>query len=479
MNEIISRRLVDGAYRLALRIPSGALKGAGTAMTAAMAEEGRLVVREGPRAGSSVPWRFDAIVQDEEGALLLGPDPAGTSLSGAGLDDAAGLEEGMPRLLALARALSLLLAEGVLPRGIVSTGVLFPGGDRVLLLPPSSVARALAARGSEIRAAAAARLRSPRAAGPEADASFLLAQAAYRFATGAGAFEREAAEPGSVAGASRRSAPTGLAAPRLDPALASLIDKALADPGSARLSDWVAALDAARAAHWTRELPPGEEAAIARRGEALEASMRARQRRSDFFRKRGAILLVAAAVLAALGLVAGDLVRAQEDKPDYSWLSPRELVQRYYIALDGLDAESLEACGDKKAFKGDWNFVLNLTVITKTRTAYEGKSPLLRALDWAAAGKPALSQGELLYGISGLAISAAASSATAPSATAPSAADRETFRAEYSFWSLEPPASAPADAAPVPTEERRADTLTLERAKTGWKIVALERKVIP
>ena len=80
MNDLLLRRPDNGAYKLALRFPGGALKGAGAALAAAMGEDGRLVplVATGPGGpGSSVVsaiWRFENILQDEEGGLVIGPD---------------------------------------------------------------------------------------------------------------------------------------------------------------------------------------------------------------------------------------------------------------------------------------------------------------------------------------------------------------------------------------------------------------------
>jgi hypothetical protein len=341
----------------------------------------------------------------------------------------------------------------------------------VLVLPVQAAARALSARGAAARAAALARLSSPKADGPEADASFLLAQAAYRLATGKGAFEREASEPGSVAPGTRYSTAAALAAPRLDPALAALVDDALADPGAASLEAWVGALEAAASRGWTRELPAAEESALASRRAAAEAESLARRRRADFWRKRGALVAVLGAAVAVIALFAADMFRASKDKPDFSSLAPREIVRRYYSAVSGLDLEALEACGSSKAFEGDWNYVMNLSVIMKTRMAYEGKSPLVGAESWIAAGKPALAPTDFLSGIAGLALSREGGDAST-----------ERFRADYSFWSLDrkdDPSGDPSKVVSSPAEERRVDEITLSLGEHGWKIVRLERKVLP
>jgi hypothetical protein len=470
MSDIVMRLRLGGARMLALRFSATGAKGAGPALTAAMAEEGRLVA-----GGASVPWRFESTVEDGDSILLVGPEPVGfgdataEAAHATSLDDSKDMETGLSRLLVLTRALFALQAEGLLPRGIVSSSILFSDdGAAILVLPPNAAARALTASGAPARSAAFARLSSPRSDGPEADASFLLALAAYRIATGKHAFEREAGEPSSVAGSTPSGAPAVLAAPRLDRGLAALVDKALADPARAALGEWLSVLGSASSSGWIRELPPEEEAELSRRREAAEAGERSRRRRADFLRKRGGVLVASTVAILALALVAGDMLRAERDKPDYSRLAPRELVRRYYLAVDGLDLDSLEACGDGKAIKDDRDMLINLVVITKTRTAYEGKSPVVRALDWAAAGKPELAPTYFLYGITGLSISDEGGNG----------ANRAFLRADYSLWSLDRPDSAPVGAASIPTESRRSDTLTLDRGRKGWRIVALERRIL-
>jgi hypothetical protein len=472
MNDTVTRITRDGADKLALRFPGGALKGAGSALAAAMNEEGFLVQLGPEGAGAKARrWRFESLVQEGEGALLIGPDFAGASM-----DEAAGIAAGMPLLIAAARALEALAVEGALPRGLVSSGILVAGAgggsEAVLVMPATAVAKALSARGSDARSEAVARLASPRATGPEADASFILAQAAYRYATGKNAFEREAAEPGSVAGSARYSASAALAAPRLDPALSALVDAALADPGAVPLAAWVASLEAAAAKGWERELAAADEAAIERRRAAFKAESLKKRKRAYFFRKRGGILIAAAVAAAAVAFIAADMIRAQRDKPDFSALPPLALVERYYSAIEAIDLESLEACGDKKVLKGDWDSALNLNVVIKTRMAYEGRNPVLHAKDWIAAGKPTLAETDFLYGIVGMSVAEEVGGG----------ADTRKYRASYSFWSLdrrEDPSGDPSKSASFPLEERRRDELVLARGEKGWKIIGLEREILP
>jgi hypothetical protein len=472
MNAILTRITKDGEDKLALRFSSGAVKGSGPALTSAMSEEGFLIPADSSRIEV---WKFDGIAQEGEGASLVGP-----AFEGASLDDAESLREGMSLLSRVARALVALASGGKLPRGLVSSGILVskaktagaPGA--VLILPPAAAAKALSTQGPSSRAAAVARLTSPHSQSPEADASFFLAQAAYRCATGKNAFEREAAEPGNLAGSKRYSLAAVLAAPRLDPALAALIDAALDDPNRAGLGAWAEALEAASAAGWERELSAGEEAQIARRRASVEAETAKVLKRDAFFLKRGGLIIGAAVVLLVVGFAVSDIARAQRDKPNFSGLPPLEVVRHYYEAMDGIDLDSLEACGERGAIKADMDVLTNLVVLTKTRMAYEGRSPILPAKGWIASGMKALKETDFLYGIVGLEIADVDSG----DVVGPSA-DARRFRATYSLWSpdrVEDSSGDPGKVRSQPKEDKRVDELVLRQGKKGWRIVSLDRR---
>jgi hypothetical protein len=430
------------------------------AMAASLTEEGSLVARGASRREA---WRFESLGEGESEALLIGP-----GFEGASLDSGALVEDGMPLLLAAAKALDLLNREGCLPRGIVSSGILVGPGGEVLVLPAVAVARALSARGPEVRAAAAARLVHPRSDGPEADASFLLAQAAYRFAAGAHPYPREAAESGSSAPPSPPVLAAALAAPLLDPALAAMIDEALADPKAVPLSRWRATLDEASGRGWLRVIGPGEEAELARRRAAALEAARRKGAAASFMRRRGALIGGVAAALALIGLFATSMIGRRADLPNLSGLSPIQVAQAYYRAIDSLDLETMEVAAEKKARKEDDNMAVNLTVLMKTRIAYEAKDPMVKASGWLAAGKPRLGQTDMLFGVTGLELEEAGGDGS------DQVGATRSIRASYSLWFVEK-SGTDLDAYSVPVEDKRIDELELEKTKAGWKIVALER----
>jgi hypothetical protein len=168
------------------------------------------------------------------------------------------------------------------------------------------------------------------------------------------------------------------------------------------------------------------------------------------------------------------MLRASGDKPNFSALPADGVVQRYYQAIDELDLDSLEACGSKEVLGPDWNYVMNMMIVVKTRMAYEKKNPRISLDKWLESGKPALVSSDILDGISGLAL-------VQEGAQSP---DFAKYRASYSFWTLERKdeiVSDPDKTAAFPSEEKRVDELSLERSNKwkGWRITKLDRRIAP
>ncbi len=488
MRDITATIEVDGAAKLGIGLGGGGKAPGGQALSSLLKSRGCLV--SGDRVEE---WKLEGVADRAEGLYVYGPAFAGKSLDSlvvaAGGDRAAALAA----VARAARALEAAAARGLLPAGLSSAGILLGLGAEALILPPESAGRALrsASDGAEVGAAglALAWLRSPKADGAAAEAAFLAAQAAYRAASGESAYRvPEAPKRGDRAakgrGGTGRAAdlvsggflPLALLRPELDPELARVIDESLAKPEAGSLARLRAALDGAEGRGWERRLTEGESDAASRRLGAARASLESRRRREAFFRERRALVVgvsIGLVVAVAAALTAYDI---QRGKPDFSKLTARELVETYYRSIDALDVVALEACAPRRgrkeraeAIKQDSNYVSTMTVVSKTRQAYEGKDPIVMAEAWIAAGKPALDPDRVLFGISGLAV-----------AELSAAPDRATYAAEYSAWTLErrgEPGEARAEAAPpLPLERRLRDELSLARdPKKGWRITGIVR----
>lgn len=461
MDGILTTIEHDGAPALAIRVGGGASRPSGQALSSLLGARGCMV-----RHGRVEAWRAEGAAETETGVFLYGP-----AFEGRGLDDASeppndpagGVDAAFDSLLAAASGLVLAAGQDMLPRGLVAEGVLLGEGGDILILPPEPILRAMKAAENDTRKHAPGFPRSPRAETSDAEAAFLLAQLIYRAASGESAY----APGGTAAGEAGRElasggfVPLALRSPRLDAELAELVDATLAEPGPESLGRLRDALAAARGRGWLRSLTAAEEEAASRRLAAARAALDARRRRETFVRKRGGILIGAAVAVVLLLVGALTVADARRGKPDYSALSPRELVETYYRAIDSLDLDSLSACATSGAARADMELLSTMTVISKTRLAYEGKNPIVSARAWTEAGKPPLGSDSTLYGITNLSI------------VELSAVDNAaTYRAEYSSWSTEH-----IDNGSLKARERAvSDNLTLEKSRSGaWRIIAIER----
>lgn len=132
-----------------------------------------------------------------------------------------------------------------------------------------------------------------------------------------------------------------------------------------------------------------------------------------------------------------------------------------------MDLATLDACLEGKAGKDDRSLITNLTVVMKMRQAYSQDAAYIHAQDWVAAGSPALVEGTMLYGITGLEIVPL----VLPSSDQPAPGEEKSFEARYTLWTTE---SNEERIQGIPT--RRIDRLVLAEGRKGWKIIAIERK---
>lgn len=450
----------DGAPALAIRVGAEASSLKGQALSSLLGAKGCVV-----RKGGVESWGAEGAVETEDGLLLYGPPFEGRSLdeilglASAGEASAivaGGTEAALARLATVAAGLSLAAERGMLPRSPTIHGLILGEEGELLALPPEPIRRAIkACKG--VAEAPALFPRSPRASAPAAEAAFLLAQVIYLVACGEKPYatidDDELAAGGFV--------PLALRRPRLDAELAAAVDASLAQPEAGGLGKLKDALAAARGRGWTRPRSAEEERKAAERATAAKSTLDRERRRAAFIRRRGPLLAAAGTVFAILIVLGLSVAQARRGRPDYSSLSPRELVETYYRALDRIDLASLAACASSRAADADSKRLSTLTVVSKTRLAYEGKDPIVSARSWIEAGRPALDPDRLLYGITDLSVVEVWAESSAA-----------IYRAEYTSW-----ASDRSEEGIVAIRERQdRDELRLERGRSGgWKIMKIER----
>jgi hypothetical protein len=428
--------------RLSLRIPGAAWKASGQRAAAAMAEKGTLIKNDAVR-----DWSIDAMREEGAWVLVSGPPFNGRSLKEA-LSSGLGKSAALKLLASLAFALRLLAREGRLPERIYEEGILFAADGELLILPMALTASACASQKPDAFLAFDS--------DPELAAASLI-RSMLRNVCAQG---RGEAPP---------ALPLALLEPSLDGALAALADRG--GKGAApRIGEYCAAFDEASKRGFFRTLGDDEAKAAERTLQAALASIKKKEARTRFMKRRGGLISGIAIGMAAL-LAIGLLSRASPG-PDYSRLDAPDLALAYYSALDRLDMMGLEACVTGSAGKDDRNFVGNLTVISKMRQAYADSDDFTNAKDWLAQGSPPIGEGQVVYGISGLSIRelGPGSLPADPAGTGGARSSDRSFEARYTIWS-----SYGTEESMRVEKNERIDTLSLRAGKQGWKIFRIER----
>ncbi len=445
--------------------------------------------------GAVSEWRAEGVAEIGGSMVVYGPHFAGSSLldamnaaaRGAGAAGAAAaLRLVLRRAEAWAAAKTSRPEEGGPPPPCAT--LVAPDGT-FLFLPPKLAERTLGWRTAGERIAGAASWTHPDLSGGAAEA-FALAALSYRAVCGAAPFS--GADEDAIRAAIRDgdAERTALARPGVDSALAAAVDAALFAPAvqaapSGRASraaqaprptpaDLTAAIAGALERGVVREVDAAE---LERVREAREREARKRTEaigRGRFLKRHRTALIVAAVSAAALSLIAKSFIDSAKSAPTTAGMSAQEVVSAYYRAMGSLDHQLMDACVADGAGKRDIEATMNLFVISKVRTAYERQVAYQSAEEWVAAGSPETEA--IVYGPSDLRIEAS---------TSGTGADRAEFAAAYRFWTREAAEGTDAaggqaayPAAVMRAEERR-DRLVLEKRKERWRIVSIERTVLP
>jgi len=183
-------------------------------------------------------------------------------------------------------------------------------------------------------------------------------------------------------------------------------------------------------------------------------------------RRNRTALIAAAAALAVVGIVGMSFVNTLSKRPTTEGLSPVEVVEAYYSAFSSLDQDMMSACVTGQAGKNDLNAAAYIFVTDRTREAYEGRSFLYPASEYAAGGNPPL--GARVFGITGLDLSP-------PQA---GSSEEVTVHARYTLYtpfSSQEPDAAVQEETP-PQGEAWEDTLSLVKKKGRWRIAKITRQ---
>ena len=366
-------------------------------------------------------WRFSGYVRRGDQLLVTGPCVDGELLATA-------LERpGAAALTAVARvaaAVRVLVREHGFDQPLQLNGVYLLADGGVLIFPPPVVKQLTETHSPAAMLAAAARLNHPDLAAAERF-GVTLAILGYRAVTGVYPFP--AAREDDLRNQMRRLdvVPARLRMPGSDPELSALMDRALRPERQQRrptLDEWAAALE--RVTHEPEPQPADADVAAVLQTQAreLEAKYEQTFRRRVFLQRNLRTIVVVAVITLAVGGILGSIVANQFQPRSTRGLSPRQVVETFYTSMGALDHTTMEDAVIGDAGKGLINEAVNLFVISRVTQGYEGRSNIVSAGEWVAAGKPELPAGIGLYGASDLEI------------VAEQGAPQPVFRVSYLMW---------------------------------------------
>jgi len=408
--------------------------------------------------GEVRPWRFSGYLRRGETLLVTGPWVAGELLSAAlqGPPDAA-----LAAVARVAAAVARLADAGLVDQPLQLNGIMLLAAGGVLVLPPAVIRQLTETHSPGAMLAGSARVNHPDLSG-EQRLSTMLAILSYRAITGEFPFPAPGEE--ELRNQMRRLdvVPARLLAPGCSEELSSCIGRALRPQrheSPPALADWPALL--ARA----REDAEPVAASAAEHSQAEAAALRQRYaqafRRRVFLQRNLRTMVVAAVFVAAVGAVLGSIV-ANQFKPRVTrGYTPRQVVEAFYGSIGALDHTTMEDAVIGDAGKPLINEVVNLFVISRVAQGYEGRSHIIDAAEWEAAGEPELPADRSLYGPSQLQIAAEQGE------------PQPVFRVSYLMWRLggadgDDPPGTPQQG--MPTSER----VFLRQDKDDWVIFEIQ-----
>jgi len=191
----------------------------------------------------------------------------------------------------------------------------------------------------------------------------------------------------------------------------------------------------------------------------FRSGQKKRAQRRIFWRKRGALVVTIAFVAAIVLGMLGNMVYLGLQPPYTAGMSASGVIGEFFESQNALDVqkmgESLKR-GVRNPFELE---VSGLFVNTRVRKAYEGFDSVVRADEWVLAGRPAIPQSSLVYGVVDLQIEQVGP---------------ETYRATY--VTIVPSTDGEIVDSPIAVvdEMKRITDFTMSEAKGYWLITAIE-----
>jgi hypothetical protein len=350
------------------------------------------------------PWDIGGLDQGDDGLYLYGA-PLDMSPLADSLGGGPGAEREALKVCAeLAEAFALLGEQSAGPSRLWPGGIFRLGGGGFLFLPDSVMEKILSLTPEEKRIPAFSGVNHPGLPYPER-ISFSLACLAYRILTGREPYPfetedeiRERMRAGSVI-------PPLHIRPEIRPEISGEILAVL----KPRKNNPPPAIGPREISRWLeeglfREITEPEKESLKAGGEKEWLRQEAKKRKKDFLRRNKIRIIVAAAVLAALGILGGHILSNALRPRLTAGLPAAGVARLFYESIGKMDHQAMRDCVTGKAGAAKIDEAARLFVISRLRQGVEMSAVFVDAADWDAAGRPALPEGKILYGIAGLLI---------------------------------------------------------------------------
>ncbi|MDR3167529.1 MAG: hypothetical protein LBT93_06260 [Treponema sp.] len=434
----------------------------------------------GPAERAVVPWRPGGVIEREGTMVIWGPDFDGERLDRI-------VSDGTRKEAAL-DALRYWITARLLLEGQEDPPFPWPAGALVavsgaILFPPERILRrVLDAAGDDLWLTGAACWVHPDLTGREA-AAYGAATMAYRIFCGTVAFQNPDID---LVRQDMREAffiPPRLLAPGLEGDLARILEETLAPvkyfsqkgtkrPGPESLGALLGTPGSRGSASYIRELTGEEQAKLSGELERFKKKKGRTVKTKRFLLRNTAIITGGLVALVVLVLSVGSILSGRAALPTTRGMSPRQVVEAYYGALETLDHSLMEACVTGKAGKDDIAMVSNLFVMSRVRMAYEMNNPVISARQWLDAG--GLPTEQTVVGITGMEITELDANGV----------DGEvSFRVSYTLWLPGSPAEMPESTETAPEEFNalpqgifHRDELRLSLVNGLWRITDIRRE---
>jgi hypothetical protein len=446
----------QGVNRLAITVGESARGAALTRVLALKGSPGWLVSADEVRQ-----WRFEGITEQGGTVSLYGPHVAGTPLESVWEKP---LASALPFLFRLVRAL-VLLSKNAVPRfALQADAVLFTDSGSVLFLPPEVIREIRGGSPFAVIRDTFESLNHPDLEG-DARASFTIAVLLYRIITGRFPFSGVDAEELHEQTRKLDVVPPDRVVADLSPEISRAVMEGLgrSRQGGLSLEEWGRRLSAWQSSELFSSLGSAERAKTHRDAGMLAQGSEKSFHRRMFWEKNWKTAAVIAAVIIVLGAGAASIVRNATKPRLTRGFSPAMVVEAFYTSMNSLDHMMMEACVTGKAGQTEISQTTTLYVMSRVTQAYEGKSGVISAANWAKDGRPKLVSPASLYGVTDLTL----------------VQEREApvpvFHVTYDKWTPGAGDSTPAAEAPKSEGRRIVDRVRLRADRDGWVIDKIER----